>query len=68
MKARKKAARATGKVRFKDLDSKKNPRGGAVDSFLKIDAVPGSSTPSGTPTISGNSALKYQSPIVIGPG
>jgi hypothetical protein len=37
MKPAKKKASARPSVKFRDLKSNKNPKGGAVDAFLKLD-------------------------------
>jgi|GEM_PF-1910500 len=37
MASEKKKAAARTAVRFRDLKSKKNPKGGAFDAYLKID-------------------------------
>jgi hypothetical protein len=48
MKTEKKKAMAKAGVKFKDLQSKKNPKGGAaVDMFLKLDGIKGESMKSG---------------------
>jgi len=39
MKSPKKKATARSSVRFKDLKSKKNPKGGAYDAFVKFQPV-----------------------------
>jgi hypothetical protein len=37
MSSAKKKATAKSSAKFKDLKSKKNPKGGAVDAFIKTD-------------------------------
>jgi hypothetical protein len=41
--AKKKTATAKPSLKFRDLRSKKDPKGGAVDAFLKIDGIKGES-------------------------
>ena len=50
MASSKKKAKAKSAVKFKDLKSKKSPKGGAFDAYLKID-TPALKT-GGTPTAS----------------
>jgi hypothetical protein len=41
MAASKKPAKSKGRVAFKDLKSKRNPKGGAFDAYMKVDGITG---------------------------
>jgi hypothetical protein len=41
--AKKKKATAKPSLKFRDLRSKKNPKGGATEIFLKLDGIKGES-------------------------
>jgi hypothetical protein len=62
MAASKKPAKSKGRVAFKDLKSKKNPKGGAFDTYMKIGGITGESSTSTikvvTPTITTTDAFK----------
>ena len=42
MAASKKPAKAKGNVKFRDLKTKKNPKGGAFDAYVKFGGIQGS--------------------------
>jgi hypothetical protein len=43
MASTKKKATAKSSFKFKDLKSRKDPKGGAVDTFLKLEGIKGES-------------------------
>ncbi len=50
MAASKKPAKAKGKVKFRDLKTKKDAKGGAFDTYLTADGIKGESNSSPQPS------------------
>jgi hypothetical protein len=64
MATSKKTAKATSRVKFRDLKVKKDARGGSSDVFVQIGGIKGNGGTSSSPVLL-NSTVKFVSPIKL---